>query len=68
VIKLGDTVLYTTARLTVRAALITNVNADGSVELCCFDSRQRRLEWHSNVRVTGEPAGTEGAAERWAHR
>lgn len=66
--KLGDTVLYTTANLNVRVGIIAAINSDGSVELCCLEAKQRRLEWHSNVKVTGALAGTEDACERWCQK
>jgi hypothetical protein len=66
VIKLGDTVLYTTPELSVHAAIVVRVHADGSVDLCEFPSIERIFYWPRNVKVSGAQPGTEEAAGFWS--
>jgi len=68
VIKLGDTVLYTTPELSVHAAIVTYVHADGSVDLCEFPSHENVFYWPKNVKVTGASPGSAEAVGKWAHR
>lgn len=67
-IRLGDIVLYTAPGLSVRVAIVTLVNSDGSVELCSFSAREQRIEWLSNVRVVGALPGTLEAVGKWSPR
>lgn len=67
--KLGDAVLYTPThgKSRVWAAIVTRVNSDGSLELCCF-SVKKTIEWLSGVKVTGSEAGSEEARGCWSSR
>lgn len=64
--RVGDVVQYTTAALAVQAAIITRINADGTVELCAFQSIGRKLEWHSDVEHEPDAdSGTDAACCKW---
>jgi hypothetical protein len=68
--QIGDVVVYTTARLTARAAIVAAVNENGTLELCCLDAATRSLEWHSGIARAPvlAAAGTEEAAGYWVFK